>query len=141
MQHVVNSDLTADLNRLAPFLAKVQLNALIELLQGEESSFFADAVSALSETVRRMPKTYEQEPLGDQATVHLHYFLNGCDWYIIEKDKLGNGTKQAFGLAQLGLGYAELGYININEITQVGAELDLHWRPVTLAQVRQSLTS
>lgn len=66
-----------------------------------------------------MPKTYEQDGKGDQATAHLHYFLNGSDWYITEKDMDG-GIQQAYGYAILNGDdeCAEVGYISIEELTR-----------------------
>lgn len=43
---------------------------------------------------------------------------------------------QAFGVADLFGDGGELGYISIPEITAEGAELDFHWTPKTIAQVR-----
>jgi hypothetical protein len=85
-----------------------------------------------------MPVTYATDGQGDDATVHLHYFTGGCDWYITEKDA-GTpdepGQRQAFGLANLGYG-GELGYISIAELIANGAELDLYWRAVPLRTVK-----
>ena len=39
-------------------------------------------------------------------------------------------------LADLGMDCAELGYISIEELTEYGAELDLHWTPKTLREVK-----
>ena len=39
---------------------------------------------------------------------------------------------QAFGLADIGYG-AELGYISIAELRSVGAEMDYHYEPRTIA--------
>jgi hypothetical protein len=86
-------------------------------LQGEESGYFEQV-------------SYETDGQGDNAVVYLHYFLNGCDWYITEKD-MEDDQLQAFGYANLGYG-GELGYISIQEIVTVGAELDLHWTPKPL---------
>ena len=44
---------------------------------------------------------------------------------------------QAFGLADLGMG-AELGYISIVELLENGAELDLHFVPRTLEQIKKA---
>ena len=35
----------------------------------------------------------------------------------------------------------ELGYISIAELIQLGAELDLHWTPRTLAEVRAKVAA
>jgi hypothetical protein len=82
-----------------------------------------------------MPKTYEQDGKGENSIVYLHYFLGDFDWYIIERD-VELEQLQAFGLADIF--YSELGYINIAEIIQNGGELDLNWKPKTLAEVRKS---
>jgi Protein of unknown function (DUF2958) len=86
--------------------------------------------------------TYEQDGLGDDAVVHMHYFLNGSDWWITELD-VEDKVSQAFGLVQLDSYQPELGYISIAELVSnsVGAELDLHWTPKTLLQVRETLLS
>lgn len=76
--------------------------------------------------------------MGDQAVVYLHYFYGRCDWFITEKDVEGDGTVQAFGMANLGYG-GELGYISIEEIVQSDSpiELDLHWQPKTLSEIKE----
>ena len=94
-----------------------------------------------NEMIEQTPVTYEQEDLGDQAVAHLHYFYGGCDWWITEKD-VEDGVSQAFGFACLGdPQMAELGYISIEELTDAGVELDLHWTPITLAEVKAKLRS
>ena len=67
---------------------------------------------------------------------HLHYFLGGADWWLIEKDSDPDnaGQIQAFGIADLGMG-AELGYISIPEILACGAELDYYFAPKTVAEI------
>jgi len=102
---------------------------------GEESSFFRGLVEQIAETLRTMPRTYEQDGKGDQAIVYVHLFTSGGDWWITELDKLP-GQHQAFGLVDLGYG-PELGYVSIPEVVRVGAELDLHFHPTTLAEVRK----
>ena len=87
--------------------------------------------------VTRMPKTYETDGAGDNAMAYLHYFSSNCDWFITEKDEDsdGEGQIQAFGLADLGYG-GELGYISIAELIALNVELDLHFTPSTLAQIK-----
>ncbi len=82
-----------------------------------------------------MPKTYEQDGLGDNAIAHLHYFKGSCDWYITEKDSEPDGQHQAYGLANLGYG-GEVGYISIVELIELDVELDLHFTPGTLAEIK-----
>ena len=118
------------------FIGLSQQRAMMEVMDGEESQYMLDIVNQVSATIKTMPKTYEQDGLGDAAIVHLHYFKNGCDWYITEKD-MCDEQHQAFGLANLGYG-GELGYISLLEITLLNVELDLHWTPKTLAEVRRA---
>jgi Protein of unknown function (DUF2958) len=131
------SDLTS-LAPLTPFLCVSQLAALSEGLGGEERIYFVGLITQLNQTLATMPVTYEQGPLGDEAVVHLHYFLNDCDWWITELD-LEDQVSQAFGLVQLNGYEPELGYISITELVSLGVELDVHWHKQTLSQVRLRL--
>ena len=116
------------------FLCVAQRFAISEAAEGEEGEFFLDKLQELQKTIDTMPKTYEQDGKGDDAIVYLHYFLGGMDWYITERD-MEDDQLQAFGLADLGYG-GELGYISIQELIDNGVELDLHWKPKTLAEVK-----
>ena len=91
----------------------------------------------LAQQIDTMPKTYEQDGKGDQAIAHLHYFTGASDWYITEKDMDG-GIQQAYGYAILNGDNecAEVGYISIEELTRHGAELDLHFAPRSLAEIK-----
>lgn len=132
-----------DLETLAPFLPHGEYKALAHYLApgAEEREAIGETVSKWANTVKTMPHTYQQEKLGNNAIVHLHYFIGGSDFFITEKDKDGKGTEQAFGFSVLNgdLEMAELGYISIDEITEIGAELDLYWNPRPLADVKREL--
>jgi hypothetical protein len=123
--------------RVIPFLSRSQLAAMADGCRGEEKEFFMQKFIDLAQQINTIPVTYAQDDMGDQAIVHLHYFLNGSDWYITEKDVDG-GIQQAFGYAVLGGNdqAAELGYISIEEITRYGGELDLYFMPCTLAKIK-----
>lgn len=103
-------------------------------VKGEEQQYFRDKVVELAKLIATMPKTYEQDGKGDQAVAYLHYFSPSGDWYITEKDQ-DEEQHQAFGLANMG--EPELGYISIVELVKYGVELDLHWTPKTLAEVKK----
>ncbi len=122
---------------ITPFLSRRQLAAMADCCRGEEGAFFLQKFVDLAQQIENMPKTYDQDGQGDKATVHLHYFVGGCDWYIIEKDMQG-GVEQAYGYAILHGDYqmAECGYISIEEITDCGAELDLYFTPCSLAEIK-----
>lgn len=115
-----------------PFMSAQQRNAVKQFMQGEEKQFFYDKMVELADIIRNMPHTYQQRN-EDQPTYYLHYFKGGADWHIAEKDKLGDGTLQAFGHADLFGDGGELGYINIDELVANGVELDLHFEPQKLA--------
>lgn len=123
------------LKKLWGFIGRAQLQAFGELCFSNEKQYFFDKVVELAEVVETMPVTYQTDGQGDQAMVHLHYFTGGADWYITERD-VEEQQLQAFGLADLGYG-GELGYISIVELLECGAELDLHWTPQTLAEVKR----
>ena len=120
-----------------PFFSRPQMLALVDGCRGEEGDFFRQIFIDMANRIRSMPKTYEQDGMGDQAVVHLHYFRGDSDWYILEKDMEG-GVQQAFGYAVLhgDEACAELGYISIEEITRHCAELNLHFIPCTLAEIK-----
>lgn len=117
------------------WMSEGQNKAVIAGLMGEEWKFFADKMKELAGVIAAMPKTYDQDGMGDSAVAHLHYFRGAADWYITEKDMEGKGTQQAFGLADLGYG-GELGYISIEELISAGVELDFHFSPKTIGQIK-----
>lgn len=128
---------------LREFLSKEQLGHMLREAKGEEGEYFTTQLASLAAAVRSMPKSYETDGQGDNAVAHLHYFLNGSDWYITEKDMDddGEGQVQAYGFVVLNddVEMAEKGYVSIKEITGLGAELDLHWTPKPLARVKLDL--
>ena len=128
------------INTLAPFISTNQAWALAAGARGEEREFFKAKILEMAGIIEGMLVSYETDGQGMGAVVQLHYFLNGWDWYITEKDvdRDGKGQIQAFGFADSGEGFGpELGYISIKEILRCGAELDLHWTPCTLRQIKE----
>ena len=126
--------------QLHNFIGSDQLATLAQAIKGEEGEFFKAKIKELTKLFETMPVTYEQDGKGNEAIVYLHYFCHDCDWYIIEKDKgdeeeEGNPQYQAFGLACIQCD--ELGYINLVDVLHIGAELDLHWEPKTLGEVKK----
>ena len=124
------------------FITRGQLKAMIYGCTGEEGEFFRAKLTEYGERIATMPVTYAQDGLGDQAIAYLHYFTASADCWITERD-IGAPTdlvkgeqRQAFGLADLGMGHAEIGYISLQEWLASGAELDIHFEPCTLASIR-----
>ena len=119
---------------LRRFIGTGQLRVMTDCCRGEEGDWFRGKMGELAELVETMPKTYEQDGKGDEAVVYLHYFTGQWDWYVTERD-VEPAQHQAFGLA---CGWNdELGYISIVEIIRHGAEIDLHWTPKTLAEIKE----
>jgi len=135
---------------LSQFVGKNQLKCMHEACQGEEGEYFKTMIKELKIWIAAMPQTYETENEQDPLCC-LHYFKNGSDWYITERDAgaeedLEHGIEkdaqlQAFGFACLNGDYqlAELGYISIDELISYGVELDLYWKPRTLSKVKAEL--
>lgn len=118
------------------FIGRRQVGALCQALAGEERQWFRDTLVEIDTRIRAMPRTYETDGAGDDSIAQLHYFTGGMDWWITERDAESEQL-QAFGLADLGHG-TELGYISLAEILRHGAELDLHWQPRPLREVKRS---
>lgn len=127
---------------IRPYLSAVQLSVMGDACRGEEGAWFKQRFIDLQREIETMPATYEQEGKGDKAIATLHYFNADSDWYILEKD-IDGGIQQAFGYAILNGDFenAELGYICIAELVAHGVELDLHFRPRTLAAIKYQLHS
>ncbi len=119
---------------LKKFIGVRQLNAISTEMRGEEKQFFFDKVVDLESFIKKMPKTYDQDSLGDKAKAYLHYFKGNMDWHITERD-MEDDQFQAFGMANLGHG-GELGYISIDELIKNNIEIDLYWTPKTIRVIK-----
>lgn len=137
LRHTLNPALAP----VTPFMPRPELAALDYALKGEEGAAIAQIVAAVATTIATMPRTYQTDSQGDAATVHLHYFRAGSDWYITELDCEGFGGEQAFGFVVLNgdTMNAELGYISIEELVANNVELDLYWTKRTLGELKQQV--
>ncbi len=91
--------------------------------------------------LKALPKLYETEkiPLKNK-TIHLHFFIGGCDWYITEYD----GKELFWGYAILNndLEMSEWGYISFRELMELnirGIEVDndLYWKPCKASEIER----
>lgn len=129
------SDVREVLPVLMRFVGNQQLETMLSSAKGEEEGqFFIDKMLEVANIVSTMPKTYEQDGMGDDAVVYLHYFKGSSDWYITERD-MEEEQLQAFGYAKIG-SEGELGYINIDDLTRINVELDLYWKPKTIGAIK-----
>ena len=84
-------------------------------------------------TLNQVPRLYQTEtvPLMDK-TIHLHFFLGGCDWYVCEYD----GGELYFGFVILNgdLEMAEWGFISASDLKAIKVngiyevEHDEYWK-------------
>jgi len=116
---------------------RAEYRAVLEGMRGEEGAYFAETVEKMVNVWKAMPVTYGTDGQGREALAGMHYFTGGCDWWIVEKDSDtdGDGQIQAFGVADLGQGCREIGYINLVELLAAGAELDFHYTPMTVGDI------
>lgn len=123
------------------FMPRSQAAAIHCILRGEEAEYMRAKVAELQNVIDSMPVTYETE--GKEKIARLHYFRGSCDAWIVEVDKGSpddapeDYQAQAWGMVDLGYG-PEMGYVSIPELLAAGMELDLHYKPQTLDEIRQS---
>lgn len=125
---------------LREFMPSNQIHAITSAMRSEEKQFFFNKVCDLAEMIKNMPVTYEQDGKGQKTIAYLHYFKGNMEWYITEKDKGSTDDMrqvQAFGLADLGMGFPELGYISIVELLENQIELDMYFTPTELENIKE----
>lgn len=86
------------------------------------------------ERLEKIPRLYETEhtPLREKL-IYLHFFIAGCDWYIIEYD--GKDLFWGFAILNNDLQNAEWGYVSFSELKaiklngwlEVDCELEEYW--------------
>nr|WP_226827400.1 DUF2958 domain-containing protein [Igneacidithiobacillus copahuensis] len=116
------------------FLPSSQIEITRLGLRGEEADFFWDKMQELRDIIEKMPKLYATDGQKDRTIAFLHYFLGDAHWYVMELDK--TEQHQAFGLADLGVGFPELGYFDLRAVVAAGAEMDYHFAPRTLRELK-----
>ena len=127
------TDAILALKFLQSFICPEQMIVLTQMIDGEEKEFFVEKLVELAERIKGMPKTYETDGLGLEAVAYLHYFKNGFDWYMTEKD-MEPEQLQAFGLVKMF--EEEYGYISIEELKAAGVEIDLYFSPTALKELK-----
>ena len=94
-----------------------------------------------TEELAKVPKLYETEhvPLQDK-TIHLHFFIGGCDWFIAETD--GVDIMWGFAILNGDMDMAEWGYISLNElsglnVSGIEVDFDLYWQKRPACEVEK----
>lgn len=96
--------------------------------------------------LEKVPRLFETEPVPmKEKTIHLHFFMGGCDWYVVEFD----GEDTFFGYVILNGDHqnAEWGYFSFQELSnlkigwlEVDCEIEEVWRDVQVQDVEQIKT-
>ena len=131
-------DAVEAIKSLKGFMCSSQLQVMGAACYGEEKQFFFDKLVEMSELIKDMPQSYEQENKGDNAIAYLHYFKGGYDGYITEKD-IEDKQLQAYGMATVGEGFPDFGYISIVELLSYQVELDLHFKPTKIGTLKKQI--
>ena len=85
------------------------------------------------ERLDRIPRLYDTEniPLKDKV-IHLHFFIYGCEWYIVEYD--GDDLFYCYTILNEDFECAEWGYVNFQELksikigfAEIDCELEEYW--------------
>jgi hypothetical protein len=121
---------------LARYMGWPQWSSLEALMHGgDESAFFQELATTLSRGITDMPEVGSQN---EAETVYLHYFLGSSDVWVLEKDAAA-GVERVFAFSLLNgdARMAELGYLDLSQLILTGFELDFHFSPKPLAEVRE----
>lgn len=118
------------LDKVKMFLPKHQQQVIVS---SEENW---DILKNLENIIEQIPGPYGQDGVpADDKIVYLHYFINGCNWYITERDNWGV-QYQMFGYANLGDDeMAEWGYVGVPELEESRVELNLFWKPCRFGDI------
>ena len=95
-----------------------------------------------ADVLAAIPALYATEDVVERdKIVHLHYFVGGCDWWVVEVASIER-PQLAFGYVCLGdPQLAEWGYIDLHELTETFrpplliVQRDLHWTPRPAGEV------
>ena len=88
------------------------------------------------EIAKRLPALYSTESIKlEDKTVQVKFFnpVGAATWWIFEGEEQEDGDWLLFGMADLGMGCQELGYVSLNELKGIrlrfglSIERDLHF--------------
>ena len=75
-----------ELDTLKLLTTPQQFAVITDAMIGEEGDHFIEIIDRIHATWQAMPKTNETDGQGRDALARLHYFIGGCDWWIVERD-------------------------------------------------------
>lgn len=127
-------------------LAQRQVIAMT-IKDSDERDWFIERLTALRTRIEQMPQTYQTKESEEEYKAYLKYFGGPVTAYICEKDRGEYSYSvwtpetvqvQAFGQTEILPNYPEMGYIYLPEILDAGIELDLHFEPKLMSEIKES---
>ena len=122
----VIKELEAEKQLLSRFMPPEQLFTTLDLLEGEEGSFFAGKIKEIATAIESAPKIYETDGMKEHPVVLRYFHPTGTETLVCEIGADG----EAFGYQVINGDWnaSEFGYLNIDEIKNIpGMEIDYHF--------------
>lgn len=121
-----SDNLEAEKQLLSQFMPPEQLFTTLDLLAGEEGSFFAGKIKEIATAIEKAPKIYETDGMKEHPVILRYFHPTGTETLVCEIGTNG----EAFGYQVINGDWvnSEFGYLNIDEIKNIpGMEIDFHF--------------
>ena len=121
-----SDNLEAEKQLLSQFMPPEQLFTTLDLLAGEEGSFFAGKIKEIATAIEKAPKIYETDGMKEHPVILRYFHPTGTETLVCEIGTNG----EAFGYQVINGDWnaSEFGYLDINEIKNIpGMEIDFHF--------------
>ena len=121
-----SDNLEAEKQLLSQFMPPEQLFTTLDLLAGEEGSFFAGKIKEIATAIEKAPKIYETDGMKEHPVILRYFHPTGTETLVCEIGTNG----EAFGYQVINGDWvnSEFGYLDINEIKNIpGMEIDYHF--------------
>ena len=121
-----SDNLEAEKQLLSQFMPPEQLFTTLDLLAGEEGSFFAGKIKEIATAIEKAPKIYETDGMKEHPVILRYFHPTGTETLVCEIGTNG----EAFGYQVINGDWnaSEFGYLNIDEIKNIpGMEIDYHF--------------
>ena len=108
---------------------------LANLRQGQDN-LYLHVLARLADRWDQTPTTAQMHGATRSAIVRWHFTYGAADYWIIAKDS-DSSQSHAYGLASISYVHAapEPGYISLPDILTNGAQLDIYFEPLTVAEI------
>lgn len=132
----------AELAKLNGVLGDAQWQSMKEMLAvgGDQAEFVANKVFEIGDTLRKLPLGDESGAIRDDALCYLRYQKGSLNFYVTERQihkELGE-LVMVMRVVDGGRNF-DFFYAKIEAINNFceGIELDLYWRPITIAEAKK----